>query len=279
MSDNSHANTGAHNAGGAHANEHILLTARGLSKRYGGVQAVGGVDIDVERGRIVSIIGPNGAGKTTVFNLLSGVDKMDAGNVELDGHDLTGLKQHHISKMGVGRTFQNIRLFKGLSVLENVMTAMDARGHYTFWESLVHFGRFGREERSNVEHAREYLDVVGLLNLATARPEALSYGHQRRLEIARALACQPKVLLLDEPAAGLNPGEIDRFVDLLRSLMERYDLTVLLIEHRMRLVMRLSHHVYVMNFGKIIAEGEPKAVVADPAVSKAYIGEKTRAHD
>ena len=257
----------------------ILLRARGLAKRYGGVQAVGGVDLDVERGRIVSIIGPNGAGKTTVFNLLSGVDKMDAGSVELDGETISGLKQHHISRRGVGRTFQNIRLFKGLSVLENVMTAMDARGSYSFWESLIHLGRFGREERANREHAFEYLDAVGLGDLSRARPEGLSYGYQRRLEIARALACRPKVLLLDEPAAGLNPGEIDLFVEMLGRLMERYHLTVLLIEHRMRLVMRLSHHVYVMNFGKVIAEGEPKVVVADPVVTKAYIGEKKHAHD
>lgn len=259
--------------------EGILLRARGLAKRYGGVQAVGGVDLDVETGRIVSIIGPNGAGKTTVFNLLSGVDRMDGGTVELDGESLGGLRQHQISRKGIGRTFQNIRLFAGLSVLENVITAMDARGRYSFWEALIHAGRFGREERRHAELAREYLEAVGLADLASARPEGLSYGYQRRLEIARALACRPRILLLDEPAAGLNPGEIDRFIGLLQSLMERYDLTVLLIEHRMRLVMRLSHHVYVMNFGKVIAEGDPEAIVANPEVAKAYIGEKRNASD
>jgi len=256
-----------------------LLTARGLSKRYGGVQAVGGVDLDVERGRIVSIIGPNGAGKTTVFNLLSGVDRMDAGSVRLDGEELGGLKQHEISRRGIGRTFQNIRLFKGLNSLDNVVTAMDARGRYSFWEALLHLGRFGGEERAAQDAAIEYLDAVGLSQHARARPEDLSYGYQRRLEIARALACRPKLLLLDEPAAGLNPGEIEQFIVLLKRLIDRYDLTVLLIEHRMRLVMSLSDHVYVMNFGKLIAEGTPAEIQANDEVTRAYIGEKRHAQD
>lgn len=254
-----------------------ILTATDLHKHFGGVQAVDGVSLEVEENATVSLIGPNGAGKTTVFNLLSGINGLDRGTVELGGKRISGLKQHQVSHAGLGRTFQNIRLFSGLTVAENIMAAMDARAEYGFWESVLRLPRFSREERSNRERVQEYLDAVGISGYAESRPSELSYGYQRRVELARALACNPRVILLDEPAAGLNPGEIGNFITLLSSLKERYNLTLFIIEHRMQVVMSMSSHVYVMNFGRLIAEGTPEEIQKDPTVVKAYIGENDAA--
>ncbi|MFP4303050.1 MAG: ABC transporter ATP-binding protein [Spirochaetaceae bacterium] len=250
-----------------------ILTATGLYKHFGGVKAVDGVSFEVEEGSSVSLIGPNGAGKTTVFNVLSGINALDKGEVYLAGARISGLKQHQVSIAGLGRTFQNIRLFQGLTVAENVMAAMDARARHGFWESVLRLPRFSREEQEHRGRVQEYLEALGISRYANARPSELSYGYQRRVELARALACSPRVILLDEPAAGLNPGEVGTFIDLLNDLKERYDLTLFIIEHRMQLVMSMSSHVYVMNFGQLIAEGTPEEIQRDPVVIKAYIGE------
>lgn len=254
-----------------------VLTASHLYKHFGGVKAVQDVSFSVENGATVSLIGPNGAGKTTVFNLLSGINALDSGAVHLDGTRISGLSQHQVSRAGIGRTFQNIRLFSGLTVRENILSAMDARARYGIWEGMLRLPRFFREERENREWVEEYLEEVGLRQYAAARPSELSYGYQRRVELARALACKPRVLLLDEPAAGLNPGEIAMFIKLLTQLKERYELTLFIIEHRMQVVMAMSSHVYVMNFGSLIAEGTPTEIQNDPAVIKAYIGEEDAA--
>ena len=250
------------------------LAVTGLSKAFGGVQAVNDFSFAAEPGEIVGIIGPNGAGKTTVFNLVTGVYTPDRGEVLLDGVNLAGLRQDQIARQGVGRTFQNIRLFKGLSVLENVMTASDPYAPYNFFSAIFASPGKRASDRKAAATAREYLDLVGLAGLEDARPESLPYGLQRKLEIARALAIRPKVILLDEPAAGLNPSEVREFIDLVLNLHERFAFTVIFIEHRMEVVMNLSHKLYVLNFGKLLASGEPADVRRNREVIEAYIGEE-----
>lgn len=252
----------------------VILRASGLDKHFGGVHAVRTISLDVERGRTVSLIGPNGAGKTTVFNLLSGVNPLDSGTIELDGTVISGLKQHQIALAGIGRTFQNIRLFPGLDVSENILLSLDARCRYHWFDALVRLPAFLREDRQSRDQLAEFLEAVSLEKYAHSKPSELSYGYQRRVELARALAARPRVLLLDEPAAGLNPGEVDEFIELLEGLKQRYGLTILIIEHRMQVVMRMSSHVYVMNFGALIAEGTPEEIQKNPDVVSAYIGEQ-----
>ena len=251
-----------------------LLAVENLSKSFGGLMAVNEVSFDVEEGSIVGLIGPNGAGKTTVFNLVTGVYTPDAGDVLLDGVNLAGQRQDQIARQGVGRTFQNIRLFKGLNVLENVMTASDPYAPYNFFSAILSLPGKREADRRAAEKGREYLDLVGLAGMEDARPESLPYGLQRKLEIARALAIQPKVILLDEPAAGLNPSEVREFIDLVLQLHERFGFTVIFIEHRMEVVMNLSHKLYVLNFGKLLASGEPADVRTNRDVIEAYIGEE-----
>ena len=250
------------------------LEVNGLSKAFGGVQAVDGFSFAAKSGEIVGIIGPNGAGKTTVFNLVTGVYTPDAGDVLLDGVNLAGQRQDQIARQGVGRTFQNIRLFKGLNVLENVMTASDPYAPYNFFSAILSLPGKREADRRAAEKGREYLNLVGLAGMEDARPESLPYGLQRKLEIARALAIQPKVILLDEPAAGLNPSEVREFIDLVLQLHERFGFTVIFIEHRMEVVMNLSHKLYVLNFGKLLASGEPADVRTNRDVIEAYIGEE-----
>ncbi|TVR67625.1 MAG: ABC transporter ATP-binding protein [Spirochaetaceae bacterium] len=229
--------------------------------------------MQVEQGHTVSLIGPNGAGKTTVFNLLSGVNPPDAGRIVLAGEEISGMPQHQIARAGIGRTFQNIRLFPGLDVAENVMLSLDARNRYHWYDGLLRLPAFHREDRASRDQLQEYLAAVALEKYAHSKPAELSYGYQRRVELARALAARPRVLLLDEPAAGLNPGEVEEFIELLERLKGDYNLTILIIEHRMQVVMRMSSHVYVMNFGALIAEGTPEQIQNDPAVVSAYIGD------
>ncbi|MBS1230528.1 MAG: lptB 2 [Proteobacteria bacterium] len=250
------------------------LEVTGLCKAFGGVQAVNGFSFDAKPGEIVGIIGPNGAGKTTAFNLVTGVYTPDSGSVVLDGVALGGQRQDEIARQGVGRTFQNIRLFKGLNVLENVMTASDPYADYNFLAAVLSLPAKRRSDRQAAEKAREYLDLVGLRGLEDDRPEALPYGLQRKLELARALALRPKVILLDEPAAGLNPSEVREFIDLVKRLHERFNFTIVFIEHRMEVVMNLSHKLFVMSFGKLLASGAPEAVRRNPEVIEAYIGEE-----
>ena len=252
----------------------LVLQASGIDKRFGGVHAVRSLSLSVERGKTVSLIGPNGAGKTTVFNLLSGVNQVDSGTIELAGETISGLPQHKVAKAGIGRTFQNIRLFPGLSVAENVLVSMDARDDYRWYDGVLRTPRYRRQDRKSRERLHEFLDAVQISSLAQSKPGQLSYGHQRRVELARALAGRPKVLLLDEPAAGFHPGEVDEFIVLLEALKRQFDLTVFIIEHRMQVVMSMSDHVYVMNFGALIAEGTPSQIANNAEVVKAYIGEQ-----
>lgn len=249
------------------------LEVLNLSKKFGGVQAVDDFSINVGKNDIVSIIGPNGAGKTTVFNLISGICKPDNGKVLLEGVDITCREQHEITRAGIARTFQNIRLFKGLSVLENVMTACDPCSKYSILDSIFSTPRKRKIDKEATDKSMHYLSIVGLVDLKDEKPENLPYGLQRKLEIARALATQPKVLLLDEPAAGLNPKEVHDFIELVKKLHSDYNLSILLIEHRMQVVMELSRWIYVLNFGKLLAQGKPIDIQNNAEVTKAYIGE------
>jgi len=251
-----------------------LLEVSSLSKSFGGVRAVCDFSFNAQPGEIVGIIGPNGAGKTTAFNLVTGVYAPDTGSVKLDGVELSGLRQDVIARAGIGRTFQNIRLFKGLTVLENVMTASDPYAPYGFFSAILALPGKRKADREAADKAREYLDMVGLGGMEDARPESLPYGLQRKLELARALAIRPKVILLDEPAAGLNPSEVRDFIELVRRLHERFNFTIVFIEHRMEVVMNLSHKLFVLSFGKLLASGDPETVRRNPEVIEAYIGEE-----
>ena len=251
-----------------------LLEVTGLSKAFGGVRAVEDFSFNAQPGEIVGIIGPNGAGKTTAFNLVTGVYTPDKGSVKLDGVELSGWRQDMIARAGIGRTFQNIRLFRGLTVLENVMTASDPYAPYNFFSAILALPGKRSAERQAAEKAREYLDLVGLAGMEDARPESLPYGLQRKLELARALAIQPKIILLDEPAAGLNPSEVRDFIELVRRLHDRFHFTIVFIEHRMEVVMNLSHKLFVLSFGKLLASGDPESVRRNPEVIEAYIGEE-----
>lgn len=250
-----------------------ILSCQDVSINFGGVKAVQNVTLDIEKGSITSIIGPNGAGKTTFFNIISGVYKPTSGKVIFDGVDITNMKQHEVSKQGMARTFQNIRLFAQLDNVRNVQSALDSRASYNIVEAILGLPRKRREDKKNFETAMECLDLVGLKDFAFDRPSSLPYGMQRKLELARALASNPKLLLLDEPAAGLNPVEVEEFIELLRRIKEKRDLTILLIEHRLKVVNTLSDHVFVLNFGELLTQGSPEEVQNNPKVIEAYMGE------
>jgi len=252
----------------------MLLEVKGISKNFGGVKAIQDFSITAEKGDIIGIIGPNGAGKTTVFNVISGVYPPDSGQVILDGKDITKTEQYKITREGISRTFQNIRLFKGLTVLENVMCAFDPSSKYSILGGLLPTPKRNAEEKRGREICEHYLEVVGLLAYKNERPENLPYGLQRKLEIARALTCEPKVLLLDEPAAGLNPTEVRELTELIGQLSKDIGFAILLIEHRLELVMGISHRIHVLNFGKTIAVGTPSEIKENPLVIKAYLGEE-----
>jgi branched-chain amino acid transport system ATP-binding protein len=253
------------------------LEAKNLSKAFGGVQAIDDFSFCVEERQIVGIIGPNGAGKTTAFNLLTGVYPIDRGQVFLDGRELSGLPQYKITQQGIARTFQNIRLFKGLSVMENVMTAADPYSAYNLADVFMYSGRKRKREKEIREMSCNFLKLVGLAGYEEERPENLPYGLQRKLELARALASNPKVLLLDEPAAGLNPSEVQDFIRLIRMVHDQFALSVLVIEHRMEVIMTLCANIYVLNFGKLLASGTPAEIQNNPEVTTAYIGEEDEA--
>lgn len=254
-------------------NKNNVMEVQDLSINFGGVKAVQDVSLEIAKKGVTSIIGPNGAGKTTFFNIVSGIYKPTGGKVWLDGGDITGKKQHEIAQLGLSRTFQNIRLFGELSVLKNVQAALDARADYGIWDSLLGLPRKHKLDKQNEERARECLELVGLSDYADDSPCSLPYGMQRKLELARALASDPKLLLLDEPAAGLNPTEVEGFIELLHSLQDRYDFAILLIEHRLKVVHSLSQKIYVLHFGKLLAEGSSEEIQKNPEVIKAYMGE------
>ena len=250
-----------------------LLETRGLSKTFGGLKAVQNVDLCVEANRIVSVIGPNGAGKTTFFNCLSGIYCPDGGAILLEGRDITGRAPHQVCKLGLSRTFQNIRLFPEMSVLENVLVAQFQHRSISPLPLLLRSPHFRDQEKQSRDEALGFLDFVGLAKYADAVSSNLAYGLQRRLEIARALATKPRILLLDEPAAGMNPQETVEMVQLISRIRAR-GLAIVLIEHHMKVVMSISDEILVLDHGVQIAHGAPEKVRNDPAVIKAYLGEE-----
>jgi len=248
------------------------LEISNLSKNFGGVRAVDNFSCTLSAGRIQAIIGPNGAGKTTIFNLITGIYKATQGRILFDGADIIGRRPHAIARAGIARTFQNIRLFPDFSVLENIQTAGHLRATYGIAEGFFPTPRRRREEREIREHSMSLLSLVGLKDRAHELARNLPYGHQRRLEIARALALDPKLLLLDEPAAGMNPEETQLLMEFIRNIKKQFDLTILLIEHHMEVVMGLCDSITVIDFGKVIAVGTPDEIQVNPLVIEAYLG-------
>jgi len=250
-----------------------LLEAQHVTIRFGGLTAVSDFNLAIQPHELVGLIGPNGAGKTTIFNMLTGVYKPTEGEIRVGGTATREMKPYQITSLGVARTFQNIRLFKELSVLDNVKIGGHIHYKYSGTSAVLHTNRFRAAEDEAEVHARALLELFGLNTRADHYAKNLPYGDQRRLEIARALAARPKLLLLDEPAAGLNTGETLRLMEKIHEIRDRFDLAILVIEHNMELVMGICERIIVLNFGKTIAEGTPEVVRADQAVVEAYLGE------
>lgn len=250
-----------------------LLSIKNLGIQFGGLRAVDEFNLEIEKGELYGLIGPNGAGKTTVFNMLTGVYKPTAGEIILDGKNITGKKQIEINKLGVARTFQNIRLFSQLSVLDNVKAGLHNQYKYSTFSGIFRLPTFFKTEKKMNARAMELLKVFDLQDEADLFASNLPYGKQRKLEIARALATNPKLLLLDEPAAGMNPNETAELMDTIKFVRKEFDMTILLIEHDMRLVSGICEKLTVLNFGKVLAQGKTSEVLSNPEVITAYLGE------
>ncbi len=254
--------------------DNFILRLKSVSKRFGGLTAVDNLSFDVCYGQILGLIGPNGAGKTTVFNLISGISPADSGKVEFMGEDITNLKSYMIAKRGISRTFQEIRLFKGLSVLDNVKVAGYMSSHYSLMEALFHIGRVSLEEQKLTERSVYLLNRFGLADFVYVQADDLPYGLQKRLEIVKALITNPRLVLLDEPAAGLNTEETLALMDLVKEIKSELNLTILIIEHTMELIQGITDHVIVMNFGQKIAEGTWDNICKNKEVVNCYLGEE-----
>jgi branched-chain amino acid transport system ATP-binding protein len=250
-----------------------ILDASNVTIRFGGLTAVSNFNLRINAGELAGLIGPNGAGKTTIFNMLTGVYKPTEGTISVEGKATAGLKPCQITSLGLARTFQNIRLFKELSVLDNVKIGGHIHYKYSGTSAVLHTNRFHEAEKTAEGEAMRLLEIFGLASRAHVDARNLPYGDQRRLEIARALAARPKLLLLDEPAAGLNTGETLKLMEKIHEIRDRFQLAILLIEHNMELVMGICERITVLNFGKTIAEGTPEEIRADPLVVEAYLGE------
>jgi branched-chain amino acid transport system ATP-binding protein len=252
--------------------EPALLSVRDVSKRFGGLTAVKDLTLEVPKGALYGLIGPNGAGKTTVFNLLTGVYEPTEGTIHFDGHRVDGRAPHEIARRGIARTFQNIRLFSDMTVLENVMAAQHLRSRQWMADAVFGSPRHHREEAEARERARRLLEIFELSDVANEPATSLPYGRQRRLEIARALGTEPKLLLLDEPAAGMNPQESIDLMQLIRWIRDTFGLTIVLVEHNMKVVMGISERIQVIDHGESIAAGTPDEIQKNPAVIEAYLG-------
>jgi branched-chain amino acid transport system ATP-binding protein len=249
-----------------------ILDIADLAKYFGGLSAVKGFSLSLPRGVLWGLIGPNGAGKTTVFNLVTGLVPLSAGSIVFQDEQIAGLEPHEVTRLGIARTFQNIRLFQNLSVLDNVRIAYHPHAGYGLADSLLRTRRFSTNEAELTEQALDFLSIFKLDGIAAEIAKNLPYGEQRRVEIARALACRPSLLLLDEPAAGMNPREIVSLMDLIHFIRDKFSLTILLIEHQMRVVMGICERITVMDFGEVIARGTPKEIQDNPIVIEAYLG-------
>lgn len=255
-----------------------ILELRDIKMQFGGVTAINDLSLAIEQNQIVAVIGPNGAGKTTAFNVITGIYTPTSGHVLYSGgsdsgfKDITGLRPDKIAKLGIARTFQNIRLFAEQSVLDNILLGQHVHLKSSYLGAIAYFPHYWKEERQMREYAMELLNDIGIAEYADADAVSLPYGIQRKLEIVRALASRPKILLLDEPAAGMNPQETLELADFIREIRDKYHVSVLLIEHHMDLIMEIAENIYVLDFGKLIAQGKPAEIQTNPAVITAYLG-------